>query len=200
VRALLAAAAALGAAAAAACPAGAQAGGGLRGPEAFASIGDRTARSLALFAEAGKVFQHPRCRNCHPAGDRPLQGDEGRLHHPAVRRGPDGLGVPGLRCTACHQEANYDPAGLPGARGWHLAPVSMALEGRSLPEICAQLKDADRNGGRELADIATHVTNDPLIRWTWTPGGRRTPVPATPETFAALVRAWIDTGAACPPR
>jgi hypothetical protein len=76
----------------------------------------------------------------------------------------------------------------------------MALQGRSLAEICAQLKDADRNGGRELADIVTHVTRDPLILWTWAPGSGRTAVPGTPETFGALVRGWVETGAACPRR
>jgi len=40
---------------------------------AFGQSGDpeKAARSIALFREAGKVLQHPRCRNCHPAGDRP---------------------------------------------------------------------------------------------------------------------------------
>ena len=33
------------------------------------------ARSIALFRKAGKVFQSPRCLNCHPAGDRPTQTD-----------------------------------------------------------------------------------------------------------------------------
>ena len=72
----------------------------LRGPEAFSSIADRTQRSIALFVEAGKVFQHPRCRNCHAGDDRARQGDEGVPHQPAVRRGADGLGAPGLRCPA----------------------------------------------------------------------------------------------------
>ena len=170
----------------------------LRGPDAFAAIGDRVTRSIALFAEAGRVFQHPRCQNCHPTGDQPLQGNESRAHYPTVRRGADGLGAPGLRCTTCHQDANVDAAGVPGAPGWHLAPASMSL-GRSLPEICAQVKDVNRNGGRELADIVQHVTKDALILWTWTPGAGRTPPPGTPETFAALVKAWVESGAECPP-
>ncbi len=40
-------------------------------PESFAAINDTAARSAALFTEAGKVLTHPRCVNCHPAGDRP---------------------------------------------------------------------------------------------------------------------------------
>src|ERR1700746_3490449 len=39
-------------------------------PESFASIADEATRSAALFTELGKVLTHPRCVNCHPAGDR----------------------------------------------------------------------------------------------------------------------------------
>jgi hypothetical protein len=49
-------------------------------PESFASIGDTEARSAGIFTELGKVLTHPRCVNCNPAGDRPHQGDHGRLH------------------------------------------------------------------------------------------------------------------------
>ena len=41
----------------------------LRAPSAFANISDPAQRSAALFVEAGKVLLHPRCINCHPAGD-----------------------------------------------------------------------------------------------------------------------------------
>src|SRR5271166_191968 len=32
------------------------------------------------FLAAYKVFMHPRCMNCHPAGDAPFQGDDSHLH------------------------------------------------------------------------------------------------------------------------
>ena len=67
-------------------------------PESFSSIPDLGQRSAALFAELGKVLQHPRCVNCHPAGDRPRQGNAGRLHQPPVERGADGFGLPAMRC------------------------------------------------------------------------------------------------------
>src|ERR1700758_671588 len=70
----------------------------LAAPESFATIADSAARSAALFTEAGKVLTHPRCVNCHPAGDRPRQGDVRRLHQPPVARGDDGFGVPAMRC------------------------------------------------------------------------------------------------------
>ena len=80
----------------------------LRSPDSFASIGDRSARSRALFEEAGKVLQHPRCLNCHPVGERPTQGNDMHLHQPMAVRGTDGHGVVGMQCHTCHQVANFD--------------------------------------------------------------------------------------------
>ena len=127
-------------------PAADRAQADLRSVESFAQIADATQRSAALFTEAGKVILHPRCVNCHPATDRPLQGDGGQPHEPPVRRGKYGHGVPALRCATCHTTANYDAVGLPGHSGWRVAPAAMAWEGRSLGQICAQLKDPAKNG------------------------------------------------------
>ncbi len=178
--------------------ASAQTGATLHAPVVFTGITDRTQRSAAIFHEAGKVFQHPRCQNCHSGDERARQGDEGRPHQPTVRHGADGFGAPGLRCPACHGDANYDAVSVPGVANWHLAPSAMGLRGRPLAAICAQLKDADRNGSRSLDDLVTHVINDPLVVWAWTPGPGRRPAPGTHATFVALMRAWVDTGAACP--
>src|SRR6058998_4006715 len=97
-------------------------------PESFASIADTAARSAAMFTELGKVLTHPRCVNCHPAGDRPRQGDVSRLHQPPVERGADGFGLPAMRCPICHLQANFDAAGVPGNPIWHLAPRDMGWE------------------------------------------------------------------------
>ena len=161
----------------------------------FASISDPTARSVALFTEAGKVIANPRCVNCHPAGDRPLQTDAQRLHIPAVQRGEGGLGVPGLRCTTCHQQANYDPAGIPGHPEWHLAPIEMAWQGKSLGEICQQIKDPERNGGKTMAELVEHMAHDLLVGWGWAPGRGREPVPGTQAAFGELIQAWVDSEA-----
>ncbi len=47
------------------------------------------------------VLQHPRCLNCHPAGDVPLQGDDHRPHAQNVQRGADGQGLFAMKCATC---------------------------------------------------------------------------------------------------
>ena len=160
---------------------------------------DAVARSVALFREAGKVLQHPRCLNCHPVGDRPTQNDTMRPHIPRVVRGADGHGPPGLPCSACHHAANYDAAHVPGHTDWHLAPASMAWAGKSLGAICVQIKDPARNGGRDMAALLRHVSEDSLVGWAWSPGAGRTSAPGTQAEFGAVMRAWAESGAHCPP-
>lgn len=169
----------------------------LRPPGAFADIADERARSIALFEELGTVFLHQRCTNCHQAGDRPLQGDAMRPHQPPVRRGADGFGVAGLRCLACHAATNFDAGETPGQHGWHMPPAVVGWGALALPEICAQILDPQRRG-LPPADLVQHLGNDPLVAWAWSPGEGREPAPGTHETFVALVKAWVETGAACP--
>ena len=170
----------------------------LASPESFASIADTPARSAAMFTELGKVLTDPRCVNCHPAGDRPRQGEHGRPHQPPVQRGADGHGLPAMRCSICHQQANFNPAGMPGHPEWHLAPREMAWEGKTLSEICAQIKDPARNGGRSLEELVHHIGTDTLVGWAWAPGFGRKPAPGTQKQAGALVEAWVKTGAVCP--
>jgi hypothetical protein len=170
----------------------------LASPQSFASIADTAARSAAIFTELGKVLTHPRCVNCHPAGDRPRQGDMARLHQPPVERGADGHGLPAMRCSICHQQANFDAAGVPGNPIWQLAPREMAWEGKTLAEICAQIKDPARNGNRSVDALIEHIGEDHLVGWAWAPGYGRRPAPGTQKQARALVEAWVKTGAECP--
>lgn len=172
--------------------------GELRAPEAFAVIADEKERSRALFLEASRVLLHPRCANCHPNGDVPLQGMQGTLHDPPVARGPEDRGVVGMECTSCHQDRNLDHARVPGAPNWHLAPRSMAWVGHSPRQICEQLKDPARNGGKSLAQLVEHNAHDELVAWGWNPGADREPAPGTQARFGAITEAWIETGAECP--
>jgi hypothetical protein len=175
------------------------AGSALRSAASFSSIPDQRQRSLALFAEASKVLLHPRCVNCHPPDDRPRQGDRHLVHDPAAVRGPKDEGVPAMHCSSCHQDKNLELARVPGAPKWHLAPIEMAWLGRTPGQICAQIKDPARNGGKTLEEIWEHSAHDELVAWGWAPGHGRKPAPGTQKAFGDLIRAWIDTGAACPP-
>jgi hypothetical protein len=172
---------------------------GLRPVSAFAAISDARARAVALFQEAGRVFRHPRCVNCHVDGDEPRQTDRMQPHQPPVVRGAEGHGVPGLRCSACHGSDNFDPARAPGGAHWLLPPMTMVLENRSLGQICEQIKDPARNGKRTIAAVLDHMAADSLIIWAWSPGAGRTPPPGTHADFVALMQAWVDAGAHCPP-
>lgn len=174
----------------------------LQPPSAFDGIADQTARSAALFQEMGKVITHPRCLNCHPVTGGPTQGDAMRPHMPPVVRGEADFGAPGMTCNTCHGSQNVafatGPGSIPGHDPWALAPISMGWQGVALSDICAQIKDPARNGGKDLEALFEHNAHDGLVGWGWDPGEGRTPAPGTQEQFGALTRAWIDTGAACP--
>ena len=174
----------------------------LKSPAEFSGIADQRARSLAIFGEVGKVLTHPRCMNCHPAGDQPLQGADHRLHFPTAHRaGPDFVGD---ACSTCHTDRNFTLhvvapfQSIPGHPRWGLAPREMAWQGKSLGEICRQIKDKSRNGGRDLALLQEHIAKDDLVAWGWSPGAGREPAPGSQELAGRLVQAWIDSGADCP--
>jgi hypothetical protein len=172
-------------------------------PSAFTAIGDERTRSVALFAEAAKVIQHPRCLNCHPRTRQPTQGDDLHAHIPPMHAGPADHGTPALPCSSCHGDANVPTLGasiasVPGQSHWSLAPAAFAWQGRSPAQICEQIKDRRRNGGRSLAQLHEHTATDALVGWAWHPGDGRVPAPGTQAQFAALIDAWIASGAHCP--
>jgi hypothetical protein len=103
-----------------------------------------------------------------------------------------------MRCFTCHGAANYDPGRVPRNPRWLLAPEEMAWVGQSLGQICRQIKDPKRNGGKDMAALVHHMAHDELVGWGWNPGAGRTPVPGTQERFGQLIQAWTDTGAQCP--
>ena len=147
------------------------------------------------FLEVAGVLQSPRCMNCHPAGDAPLQGDESRPHAMNVTRASIEAG---LACTTCHQERNSEVVGVrggpPGAPRWGLPARDMPLvfQGLTPSQLCEQLKDPERNGHKDAQALLEHVEHDPLVLWGWQPGGTRT----TPRlSHGAFVDAW-KTGTA----
>lgn len=152
-----------------------------------------------------EVFSHPRCANCHTEDDHPRWSGAhygaARLHGFNIRRGDDGSGFgnPGLRCTTCHSTSNSNKLhGPPGAGNWHLAPVEMVWWRKSSGEICAQIKDPLRNGGRTLDEVAAHVRDDRLVAWGWAPGAGREPAPGSAEETYEAIRRWQEAGAPCP--
>lgn len=178
--------------------------GALRSAADFNTIADRNARSLALYGEASKVITHPRCVNCHPVDNTPRQGATMKVHSPPMTGGLDGHGPAGQRCSTCHGVKNFEATGgdniqsIPGNPKWALAPASMAWQGKTPGEICRQIKDPTRNGGKDLEALYHHMAEDELVGWGWNPGKGRAPAPGDQKTFGELIRAWIDTGAACP--
>lgn len=149
------------------------------------------------------VLSHPRCSNCHVSDEHPRWFDAvartARFHAMNVKRGSDGFGNPGLRCTACHGPANSPVSGgPPGAPGWHLAPAEMVWFGKSSAEVCAQFKDPARNGGRTIEALANHVREDKLVVWGWQPGGNREPAPGSAQALYDAIIAWGAAGSPCP--
>jgi hypothetical protein len=163
-----------------------------------------SASALAAFETVRQVLQHPRCQNCHPSGDAPLQGDDGHVHAQNARRGQDGRGEVGEECTTCH-----GPANPPSAYGAHVPPGSeelwrmpaddtkLVFVGAAPPALCAQIKDPARNGGKDMAALRAHL-DTPLVRWGWAPGFGRAPVPIPRDRFLAAWEAWASAGAPCP--
>jgi mono/diheme cytochrome c family protein len=155
----------------------------------------------AAFLQVYRVFTSPRCQNCHPPGDAPLQGDDSHVHLQYVKRGKDGHGVYGMRCDTCHQGTNLPGEHMPpGNPKWSLPSPDhkMVFVGRSPAELCRQLKDPKQTGGRSLQQLLEHVSNDDLVGWAWDPGDRRTPPPLSRAETVAQMKIWSEGGGACP--
>jgi len=162
------------------------------------------AKALEAFATVEKVMQHPRCANCHIAGDAPLQYDSQTPHTMNVVRGPDGHGAKTLECSTCHGEANlpdsYGPHAPPGAPHWSLPPPEHKMAWMGVPpgQLCAIIKDQNSNGGRDFAALIEHVDHDKLVLWGWNPGGDRAPVSVPHDQFVVAFKTWADAGGPCP--
>jgi hypothetical protein len=162
------------------------------------------ATGIAAFETVRAVLQHPRCQNCHPAGDAPLQGDEGRVHAMNVQRGPTGHGMAGAECTTCHGPANpssnYGKNIPPGvSEGWHMPKPEekLVFVGVAPRALCEQVKDPVRNGGKDMAALRKHL-DTPLVLWGWNPGFGRPPVSTPYKTFITAWETWAAAGAPCP--
>ncbi|MDR3711637.1 MAG: hypothetical protein P4L51_02390 [Puia sp.] len=153
------------------------------------------------FLEVYKVLMSPRCMNCHPSGDAPLQGEDSHIHTMGVQRGLDGRGLYALKCTNCHQPQNTPGLHMPpGNPKWKLPPsyMKMVFQGKTPRQLAAQLLDKTQNGGKNKAQLIDHVTHDMLVASGWNPGEGRALPPLTHKEFARQFKLWLDKGGYLP--
>jgi len=163
-------------------------------------VNEDSIESVKAFMDVYKVLMSPRCMNCHPAGDRPLQGNDSHVHIMNVQRGKDGKGLYALKCSNCHQPTNV--AGLhtpPGNPKWQLPPADMKMvfEGRTAHELAVQIMDYDRNGHKNKEQLREHA-RDTLVKAGWSMGEGRPAPPLSYDAFLVAWDTWIGKGGYAP--
>jgi hypothetical protein len=156
--------------------------------------------SVKAFMEVYKVLMSPRCMNCHPAGDVPLQGDDSHLHTMSPQRGKDGKGIYAMKCSNCHQPTNLEGLNTPpGHPDWHLPPANMKMvfEGRTPEQLAKQLVNPKTNGNKTFKQLIEHA-DDGLVKVGWDMGEGRTVPPLSHEEFKKAWVRWIENGAYAP--
>lgn len=168
-------------------------------------------QGLAAWQRVYDVASHPRCANCHTGeSDRPMWSgpsfDRTRVHGMNIRAGESRIGAEYIQCTTCHaptNEVRADANPLPHAAprvamDWRLAPVEADWFGRSSEFVCAQLRDPERNDGRDYLALAKHLDHDLILHWAWNPGGDREPAPYSLQEHVDDVLTWGVAGYPCP--
>ena len=161
----------------------------------------RIEESKKAFLKAYKVFMHPRCMNCHPNGDVPLQGDDSHPHLQNVQRGPDGKGLYAMKCKNCHQDANLQAKNsVPGNPHWQMPPADrpMVFQGKTPKQLAIHFKDNQFTGFKSLNDMIKHVDEESLVISSFNPPAGVTKIPMSHEDFVGAVKEWIAKGAAIP--
>jgi mono/diheme cytochrome c family protein len=156
--------------------------------------------SVQAFLQVYKVLMSPRCMNCHPAGDEPLQGDDSKIHTMKVQRGKDGKGVYAAKCSNCHQPENTP--GLhtpPGNPKWSLPPADMKMvfQGRTSHQLALQIMDYNKNGHKNKKQLLEHA-RDTLVKAAWNMGEGRKPPPLSYDAFVKAWDTWIQKGGYAP--
>lgn len=171
---------------------------GLSSETETARVAETTTENL--FQPILRTIQHPRCLNCHTSTNFPRQNDSRHRHSMNVVREQNEIG---MQCSACHGTENNDVGGVPGAPHWGLAPLSMAWEYMTPQQICVQLKDPLRNGGKSIDALHSHLIEDALVLWAWNPGrhpdgSSRTHPPLELAAWKKAVHEWVSANAPCP--
>ncbi|WP_336516446.1 hypothetical protein [Pollutibacter soli] len=159
-----------------------------------------SAASVKAFADVYRVLMSPRCMNCHPAGEVPLQGDDSHIHQMLPKRGKDGNGIYAMKCKNCHQPSNTPGLNTPpGNPKWALPPADMKMvfEGKSARELAQQILDIKRNGHKTKEMLIEHA-RDTLVKAAWDMGEGRKPPPLTYSQFVKAWDTWINTGGYAP--
>lgn len=173
-------------------------------PPAEGSVSQQEA--LVAWGRIYEVASHPRCSNCHVgAENRPMWSGPSygrtRPHGMNIDAGESRIGAETLLCSTCHayrEGGNDMPHAAPQvAMNWQLAPVEAAWFGKSSDEICNQLRDPERNGGRDYLDLASHLDHDLILHWAWSPGGGRESAPYSLQEHINDVLAWGVAGMPC---
>ena len=157
------------------------------------------------------VTSHPRCSNCHtdernvPMWSGPSYG-KARPHGMNINAGDSRIGVETIFCSTCHVQStapNTVPHAAPHTgHPWMLAPVEFNWFGQSSETVCAQMRDPERNGGRNGDDLVEHIIHDAEIKafitWGFNPGGGREPAPGTMQEHLDDMVTWTAAGMPCP--
>lgn len=166
-----------------------------------------TEQGLEAWGRVFEVTSHPRCSNCHVGeSDRPMWSGpsygKARVHGMNIRAGESRIGAEFLPCQTCHgttEVAQDLPHAAPRVgMTWQLAPVEADWFGRSSEEVCAQLRDPERNGDRTFQDLAAHLDHDLILHWAWSPGPGREPAPYDLQTHVRDILEWGVAGMPCP--
>ena len=165
---------------------------------------------LEAWARIHEVVSHPRCSNCHAGPDnRPMWSGpsygKARFHGMNINAGESRIGAEAIACATCHttlsnarENANTMPHAAPRvAADWRMAPVEAHWFGRSGVEICNQLRDPERNGGRTYQELAEHLDHDVILHWAWSPGGNREAAPYSLEEHVDDLLTWGAAGMPC---
>jgi hypothetical protein len=164
------------------------------------AINTDSIESVKAFMKVYSVLMSPRCMDCHPSGDVPLQGDNSHLHTMFPKRGKEGKGIYAMKCSNCHQPENAaGEHAPPGNPNWHLPPADMKMvfQGRKPNQLAKQLMNPKQNGNKTTAQLIEHA-DDGLVLAAWNPGEGRTLPPMSHNEFKKAWITWIKKGAYAP--
>ncbi len=157
------------------------------------------------------VTSHPRCSNCHtgdtnvPMWSGPSYGKT-RPHGMNINAGESRIGAETIPCSTCHVQSSAPNTVAHAAphtgHPWMLAPVDFVWFGQASATVCEQMRDPERNGGRNGDDLVEHIIHDAEIKafitWGFNPGGGREPAPGTMQEHLDDMVAWTAAGMPCP--